>query len=239
MTFNEMISEVQGNLGNRVSGSIGGQTTSTVVMRAINRGLMQCVKLSNPSYYERELVVNLAAGSTTKIAYPTIGGLRIKDIVTAKLTRASDDTTVNIVRTIFKEFIRINSSYFEDTVGIPSSWAVYADYIYLNRVPQEAYNLNLYCEVWPTTLVFGDLNLAMPIGVEWELAVEAFATSQCFAKLQQLESSEYWEKIYESQKATNTRVKRKTDAHGADGQGGYVGDDCVFDPFCHSNRIGG
>ena len=236
MTLTEMVTAVTGNLGNRSEGTIGNESTETVAVRGINIGLPQCVKLANPTAYEKTATLALPSGGDMIYPYPTIEGERIKDIVSYRFTRASDGGRLNVLKVPYPQFVEITSDFARAHQGTPSYWSIFAEEIYINRVPAEDYNLLLYCEVWPKALTLDDANTPLPINTEWELAIEAYATKYCYMKLQQGVQATYWGDIYDEQKSLNTQVKRKVSQRGNGTAGGPSNRD-VLDPFVRSTRV--
>lgn len=235
MTTQDMVNAVQGNLGDRDSGTIGGQATATVVLRAISASVQEAVKLANPTAYEKVHTLAMPSGGAQTYAVPTVEDMKIKDILSYRFLRASDGGTLNVVKVSYPQFIQVTPSMNRGHQGTPSYWSIHGGIIYINRIPAEDYNLEMYCELFPKEVGVADLNLALPIGTEWELCIEAYASYYCFLKLQQAVSASYWKDLYEDQKSTNTQVKRKVNQRG----GGWIAAPSTrseLDPFVYSNR---
>lgn len=217
MTLKDLIDSVLSNVGDRQSGKIGGQTADSAVLQAINFALPQCVKLSDPEYYNRSVQMTLPSGGGMEWDIPTtlIGTKehRIKDIIYTRASRVGG-TGISINKVTWFQFMTVTPDYDQRLSGIPSVLSFREGKMFLNRNPSEDLRLTLFVEVWPRLLTVGDASSSLPIGVEWELALEAFATHYCYLKLQQVKMSEYWRELYDSQRAINTQVGRKTDIRG-------------------------
>lgn len=230
MTFQSLVDTISGNLGDRASGEIGGQPAGTVIIRAANLGIAQCVKSSNPTAYDTTVTLSIPSGGAQEYAFPTVDGQRIKDITGYRFTRDSDDTRVSVTKITYPQFIQVTGSFKQALTGTPSYWSLYKETIYINRVPAEDYTLTLYVELFPKELTTDNLNEALPINAEWEIAAEAYATYYCFLKLQQINDSVYWKGLYEEQRTENTRMIRKKNIRGQ-GMGNMQGGSRVLDPF--------
>lgn len=223
MTLQELTNSVISNLGDRSEGTIGQQTVESVILQGANFALPQCVKLSNPEYYDRTLPLAVIAGGPTEVVIPPVvvgnDNLRVKDIVYYRVSRDSDGTPITMVRKSWFDFLRVTPDYDQQHSGVPAFLAFREGNMYLNRVPEANYNFTLYVEVWPKLMSSSDLSSSLPIDVQWDLALEAYTTYYCYLKLQQTALSAYWKDLYEDQKSVNTQQTRKLDIRG-DGVGG-------------------
>lgn len=218
MTLQDLISSVETNLGDRASGVIGDTAVSTVILNGVNFALPQCVKLANPTYYDKTLSISVASGSATKVTVPSVtvgtSSYRVKDIVHVRTSRAADGTPVTIQKVPWDSFMEVTRNYDQQLSGIPSFMSFREGSIYFDKVPAEAYTVTLFVEVWPRDLTTLDLNVVLPIDPEWALCVEAYTTYYCYLKMQQKTMAVFWEDTYEKQKKVNSQVKRKTDIRG-------------------------
>lgn len=231
MTLQNFIDSIAGNLGDRASGTIGGQNSSTVIIRAANLGLSQCVKLANPDAFTGITTIAMASGGAQEYPLPLVNDQKIKDLTGYRFTRDSDDTTLTVTKIPYPSYIEITRSQLQALGGIPSYWSVYNNTIYINRVPTEDLTLNLYVELWPKELTVSNLNEALPIDTEWELAAEAYATYYCFLKLQQTQDALYWRELHNEQKKENTQVDRKKGIRHQGMASFSGGGNRVLDPF--------
>lgn len=230
MTLESMINQIKGNLGNRSDGTIGAQNIDTAVLQAVNIGIQECAKKSDPREYDATVEISIPAGTAQVIELPLKDGKRIKDIVNLRMVRDSDGTRLTIIRCTYTQFVELTYDQQAEMEGIPSYIAFYGDNIYLNRIPTEDYTLLLYVELWPVPLTIASLTAALPINSEWELAVEAYATHYLFLKLQQTVPAAYWKDLYREQVSQNTGIKRIRDMRGS-GTRAVSGDEYVFNPF--------
>jgi len=226
MTLQQLITSVTNNLGDRASGTIGSETVASVVLQGVNQALPQVVKLANPEYYDRTVKQSIVSGGPTEMPLPPVNfnghDHVIKDLVHLRTSRAADGTPVTLVRKPWYEFMKVTSDYDQQHTGIPSFVAFREGSIFINRVPEEDYNMTLFVEVWPRNLTTSDLEIALPINVFWELAIEAYATYYCYLKLQQAPLAQYWKVLYEEQKTVNSQQTRKTDIRGSGDNGGVI-----------------
>lgn len=214
MTLQEMITTIKSNLGNRSDGTIGTQPVDTAVLHAINIGLQECVKKTDPRDYDSTVEISIPSGTAQVIPLPLVEGRRIKDIVRIRFVRDSDNNQTNIIRCTYDQFIILTPDQLAETEGTPSYISFYKDSIYLNRVPTEDYTLVLYVELYPILLTVENLNEVLPINTEWDLAIEAYATHYCCLKLQQTVQAAYWKDLYREQVKQNTGIKRRRDMRG-------------------------
>lgn len=239
MTLQQLITSVNGNLGDRASGTIGDQSVDSVILQGANFALPQCVKLANPEYYDRTIPLTIPVGSPTEIALPTatINNYehKIKDLVYHRASRGADGTPITFIKKTWMDFLKVTTDYDQQHTGVPTFLAYREGNIYINRVPAESYNLTLFCEVWPRLLTAADNDIELPIGVEWGLALEAYTTYYCYLKLQQAPLSAYWKDLYEDQKSTNSQQTRKTDNRGqGEGSGLVMSGQPFLNPFVRS-----
>jgi hypothetical protein len=240
MTLQDLISSVEVNLGDRASGVIGNVPVATVILAGVNLGLPQCVKLANPTYYDKTATLLLETGSETEFELPpvTINDVahKIKDIVYVRSSRASDGSPVTIQKVTWSEFMEVTRDYDQQLQGVPAFLAYRENKVYINRIPSEDYTLSFFCEVWPANLSPADLQTSLPIDPEWGLAVEAFTTYYCYLKMQQKTMSEFWMNAYEEQKSINSQVKRKQDIRGQGKGGVIVSGNVWLQPFALNYR---
>jgi hypothetical protein len=239
MTLQQLITSVSNNLGDRASGTIGGNSVESVILQGTNHALPQCVKLANPEYYDRTLALTLTAAGGTQVELPpvTIGSKQheIKDIVYHRTSRVADGTPISITKKTWYEFMKVTTDYDQQETGIPCFFAFREGNLYINRIPEEDYTMTLFVEVWPVELTTQDYELSLPINSQWELAVEAYTTYYCYLKLQQAPLATYWKDLYEDQKSVNTQQDRKTDIRGqGDGGGLVMSGNPELNPFVNS-----
>lgn len=239
MTLQQLIDSVNGNLGDRAGGKIGNNTTDSVILQGANFALPQCVKLANPEYYDRTVLINIPVGSSTEIALPPViidgTNHKIKDILYLRTSRAAEGTPLTIIKKTWFEFMLMTPDYDQQLSGVPAFLSFREGNVYINRVPEEEYNLTLFVEVWPKLLTTADLQKDLPIDTSWELGLEAYTTFYCYLKLQQAPLAEYWKDLYEDQKSLNVQQARKTDSRASGDTGGVVlGGSPFLNPFVRS-----
>ncbi|MDB4261294.1 hypothetical protein N9878_00365 [bacterium] len=235
MTLQQLITNIETNLGDRATGVIGNTPVASVILQAVNLSVPQCVKLANPENYDRTLKMTLNAAGGREYDIPTVDGNRIKDITHIRASR-SDGTSLGISKVTFSQFVSMTLDYDQELEGVPSLLAFREGKVIINRIPTETYNLTLFVEVYPIDLTNLDLEVALPIDPEWYLAVEAYATWYCYQKLQQANMAQYWLKTYEDQKNQNNQMVRKKDIRGQGMGGAGSAGNWHLNPFIRSNR---
>lgn len=238
MTNQKMLDNIKDSLGNRSSGRIGSRTVDAVVLDAMNIAIPMCVLESQPDYYNRTCHIDLIVG-TREYALPVIDDdsetIRIKDIYGQRCWR-SNGTEVVMKHVNYAEFLRKVPDFELEVTGTPHLYSLWgkANKLYLDYLPSEALTLTLFVESFPAVITNADLNLAMPLDDQWNLAVEAMGTAYCFLKMQQHEMYALWTDLYEKQKPSIQRMENQK--HGANQSvsssgGGACVSDPVLNPF--------
>lgn len=234
MTTQEMVNSVKVNLGNRVSGTIGGISVDTVVLDGVSKGLQRVLEKHNPEYHNRIATLALTTSArvyTLPVKDTSNNTIRIKDIL---VHRCSESTGVNIPLHLmpFKEFMKSTPDYDQNLTGTPCIMAIWEQKLYLNVIPSQAYTLTLYVEVYPNKLTPSDLNIALPIDENWDLAIESYATSHVYLKLQQGQMAALWQARYEEQMSSTPGSSTKKQQHGVNAHGNPTGlTDPLNNPF--------
>ncbi len=222
MTNQQMLDNVKDNLGNRASGRIGSRDVDTVVLDALNVAVPHCVQEAQPDYYNRTATIAIVQG-TREYELPVVDTdadtIRIKDIYTHRCFRAGN-TEVILHHVNYAEFVRRVPDYALAVEGTPSLFSLWGktNKLHLDYVPWEALTLSLFVEVFPNLIETSDLATALPINEQWNLAVEAKATSYCYLKLQQREMYAIWEDTYLKQKPSIQRQENRKHGHNQGGQ---------------------
>lgn len=216
MTNQEMINAIKDNLGNRASGRIGSRTTDAVVLDALNLAIPHTVIEAQPDYYNRTATLAIIAG-TREYALPTVDtdgdDIRVKDIYSHRMTRAGG-TDVSVTQLNYMNFVKKTSDYELNVTGTPSVFALWgkANKLTFDYVPSENFTLTLYVEVYPNLVAADNLSGALPIDDQWNIVVEAYATKHCYLKMQQTEMYQFWQELYDREKAGITRQENKIDS---------------------------
>jgi hypothetical protein len=213
MTNQEMINSIKDNLGNRTSGRIGSRTVDAVVLDALNLALPHLVVEAQPDYYNRETDVTINIGQRT-YAMPVVDSdddvIRVKDIYSFRMTRA-DGTDIMVQQLNYADFIKRTSDYELNVGGTPSFFSVWGSQnkFTFDYVPAEIFKFRLYVEVYPNTIAADNLSGALPIDDQWNVCVEAYATKHIYLKMQQTEMYQFWQELYDREKAAITRMESK------------------------------
>jgi hypothetical protein len=216
MTNQQMINNIKDNLGNRSSGRIGSRTTDAVVLDALNLAVPHTVLEAQPDYYNRETSINVVAGTRT-YELPTVDTegdtIRIKDIYAHRMFRLSG-TEVIVRQLNYADFVKRTADYDLNFEGTPSYFSLWGknNTLTFDFVPTEIFTLRLYVEVYPNLITSGNLSSALPIDDQWNIVVEAYATKHCYLKMQQTEMYQFWQELYDREKAAVSRQENKLDS---------------------------
>lgn len=237
MTTNDMIISVKTNLGNRVSGTIGGQGVDTVVLGGISKALSKVLLKYNPEYYNRTCTISLTTADKT-YALPTVDTLgntiRIKDIISFRCYTV-DGTNRPLKHINSVEFVKKTADFAQNISGTPYLFTLWEGNLILDYTPTEALTLTMYVESYPKTLTISDVNVALPIEEEWELSIEAYATHYVYLKLQQTVMADQWLNVYKENMGAVPGSVREKHSHGVGIMGvGMSITDPVNNPFVTS-----
>jgi hypothetical protein len=208
-----MINSIKDNLGNRASGRIGSRTVDAVVFDALNLALPHLVVEAQPDYYNREADVIVNIGQRT-YSLPVVDSdeatIRVKDIYSHRLTR-NDGTDVIVAQLNYADFVKRTSDYELNVTGTPSYFSVWGskNLLTFDFIPSEQLTLRLYVEVYPQPIAADNLSGPLPIDEQWNVCVEAYATKHIYLKMQQTEMYQFWQELYDREKAAITRMESK------------------------------
>ena len=221
MTTQDMLNSIKCNIGNRVTGTIGGFPVDTVVLQGINKALYQVLSKYNPDYYNRS--ATLAIDTTNRVyTLPTsdlLGNfIRIKDILSFRCSRA-DGTQVVLAQLNYVDFVKATPNFTLVLTGVPRYFAIWEGKLILDYISSQALTLAMYVESYPITLTISDLNYVLPVEENWEMMIEAYATSHVYLKLQQTQMAQTWMMRYTEQTNTVPGSIRQKQTHGISSMG--------------------
>jgi hypothetical protein len=225
-----MMNNIKDNLGNRTSGRIGSRPVDSVVLDAMNLAIPHTVIEAQPDYYNREASIAVLT-NVRDYPLPTVDvdsdTIRIKDIYSHRMYR-TDGTDVLLKHLSYLEFIKRTSDYALNITGTPSFYALWGktNKLTFDYVPSENFTLTLYVEVYPQPIVTGNLSGPLPIDDQWSMVVEAYATKHCYLKMQQTEMYQFWDELYNREKASISRQenKKQNDNVSVQGTGAHIND---------------
>ncbi len=195
-TGQELVDNVNDHIGNRAEGQIGSRGVEEAILSSLNKGFKNIAKKISLSELQDETEVDI---DDTANAYDkptgTINTLSatIKNVITAVLLE-DGETDGTIMEEVFLDTLdRIEPYKSSEHSGRPFLFSMFADQLILYPYPDTDYTLYLKCNMWPPALT---LTATSPLNDEWDEVVEAYATYDIYAKLQQALDSQAWYKNY-------------------------------------------
>ena len=241
-TGQQIADNVRDHLGNRADGQIGSRGVDDAILASINKGCRAIVKRVNPEELQAELTIDVST-ATNEYAIPTgtVNSLAttIKNIVASPSLLRDGETVGTILRRIYVDTLDKIEPYKDtERTGRPYYYAIFNETVTLYPFPDDDYTVTLRVNLWPPAITLAQLG---PLNDEWEDVIEAYATFDCYAKLQQTQDAASWYGIYKNDfKETRGALINKpdftVDATIRDQeQYSYRGIDPALDPF---SRVG-
>jgi len=196
-TLQNFIDAVTGHLGNRSGGMIGTQSMADSITSSVNNGISKIAKKYRLPVLDRVLYIPVTAG-TVSYDIPLLdlnnNPIRVRNFLNFVYVNDSGDgypltkLSPNRFDTVFPPRSSTNS-------GTPVYYSIFANTIRLYPTPDVSGSLNIKATIWPESI--SNLADVSPLGQEWDDAIEEYATSECFAKLQQSLDAKLWMGVYE------------------------------------------
>jgi hypothetical protein len=238
-----MIDNIASNLGNRNSGVIGNQPVNSVILSAINLAIPHLAQECDPDYYKTTVTISLVAG-TREYTLPTLDDngdtLRIKEIIAYHFYDEDNNQQCIHMRN-FTDLVRGNPNftwgYTLGNTATPTEFSLWdsGTKLIFNYTPDRVYNLRLYVDRYPGTILVANVNEPMPIDDQWIIAIEAYATAHCYLKLQQTQMYQFWQDLYLREKKSINRTEQRNHAHGISASNPTRNiNDPLLDPFARS-----
>ncbi len=203
-TIDTIIGNVKENLGNRSSGVIGGTPVDTVVLKAVNKGFKNIIKVANPTHYNRLAELSLVAG-TAEYAEPVVdldgNTIRIKQLGNVRLNLTGETAVYHTTQITIDQYLSAKVPSTNET-GVPTLYCYHNRKFLFQRYPDSAYNFTMAVKIMPTDFTMGDINTVLPLDEMWEEVIEAYATHYCFSKLQLTKNATYWHSVFSKAKKT-------------------------------------
>jgi hypothetical protein len=195
MTSTEFVTAVKDHIGDRQSGRIGSQTVDAACLASVNKAIRHIAKIPNFNPAEQQESGNIAVTSGNySYSTPTFTHGTIKSIISVT-SQASGETTGRFL----EELPRVSfSKYFplmdSSRTGRPNSFTMqHKTTILLYPWPDGNYTVSMLVNCFPNELGLGEDS---PYDEIWDEAIEAYATFDVFAKLQQTQDASSWFAIY-------------------------------------------
>ncbi len=233
MTGTEFTTAVKDHVGDRQSGHIGSRTVDEAVLDSVNKGQRYICKRVNIQELQQSLTIDILS-SDYSYALPTpTGSSTIKSILTVTLKQDSE-TTGRILKRLS---LGLKVSWFpimsSSRTARPIYYSYFAGSIELYPWPDDDYTAYLRVNTYPVDMVAATES---PMGDEWDSAIEAYATYDIFAKLQQTQDALNWWKIFWQEYKETIGVVNKNpdliqDMETIDHGGTNLGYEAGLDPF--------
>ena len=197
-TVQDIIDRVKDNLGNRNTGTIGSRTVDVAILDNINKCVIQIAKSKKHiAAFERKISIPVTvAGYEYTIPSTDVDGnvIRIKKIIKMVSVRGSETTGYPIDRIHPLRRDTLFPLTNTTRVGRPTLYSAYGTKFEFYPFPDNSYTVTGRVVIWPSALTA--VSTSTGLGEEFDDVVEANATSNSFASLQQLEDAKYWDDQY-------------------------------------------
>lgn len=199
-TVQSIIDNVKDHLGNRASGYIGSRATETVILDAINLGVLKISKSKKHIACFEKLVSIAVTSGDYQYAMPvldTLGtSIKIKKFLRFVIRKPAETTGYTVSRISPFQRDRIFPLTNTSHQGRPAYYSIYGSLIELYPFPDDTYTMTGRAIVYPNTLIATSPETSL--GMEFDDVIEEFATGECFARLQQQEDASAWFTRYAS-----------------------------------------
>ena len=192
-TGSELITAVTGNIGNRSTGKIGGQTVSDAILGHINDSMMSIAKEFDPSELEKLYSVDVTT-STNQYSLPSSEG-DIKNMVIVRLLSDGESNHSVLTRLSQQRWLSFFTDNTSAVAGRPSEYYVHGGVINLYPYPEDDYTLQIFCNVWPTYFTTDMISQAHPLGAKWDDFIVKDVTYRTQHSLQQIKDAELWHRL--------------------------------------------
>jgi len=200
MTGQELIDAVKSHLGDRSSGMIGSIAVDTAVMNSVNKGLLRIGKKYNTKVLQRNLSLTVT-DAAYRYAEPVLDSdgttaISIKNYIKLVSVRSGETTGQPLVKLTTWRRDQLFPVTNISVTGRPQYYSVFASYLEFYPYPEDDYTISIRANIWPTKYTASNVDQVHPLGEQWDEALEAFATHDCFAKLQQSDDAASWYVIF-------------------------------------------
>lgn len=212
MLISKLISNIQSNLGNRASGTIGTKPVNTAILDAINETLRRLPVVAFPEYAERILRLTLDAGKFA-YDYPTKDindvSVRMLDILSHQLYD-SGDNRLSLNYETGREFDSIhNYLRTNDSVGAPTCMMRYGKKLYFSPTPDASYTLYLRSRCTVADITAEQVGEELFVSDDWLLPLQAHATFLLYTTLQQTALASFWYTNYEDTRKETEHLRER------------------------------
>lgn len=196
-TGQQVVEDIKDHIGGRANGQIGSRGVDEACLTSVNKATRNCVKTFNPQELESSIEIAITAG-TFEYAIPTstVNSITasIKNIVSLPSLQLNNETTGTYLNRIYVHTLDKLEPYRDvNRTGRPYIYVIFSKNIILYPVPEDTYTLRMKVNLFPPDIILSQLTILDDI---WNDAVEAYATFDVFAKLQQTQDAKTWYGIY-------------------------------------------
>lgn len=239
MTTTEMVTLIKDHIGDRQTGFIGSQTVDAACLASVNKALRVITKIPNFNPEEQQEEQNLSlVTSAYSYTMPTFTHGTLKSIISAVMKQTSETTGRSLIEIPISTF----QTWFPIVDSSMTGRPVYFTFYHKTTVrfypyPDSTYTVTFLANCFPAELA---LAVDLPYDEIWDEAIEAYATFDVFAKLQQTQDAVNWRKIYKDARIETLGALRKYPSRALDinlkTKNINLGREPGLDPFIRSVR---
>jgi hypothetical protein len=208
MTTTELVTAVKDHIGDRQTGMIGSQTVDNACLASVNKAIRKIATI--PNFNPDELVESQSLALTSSnysYTLPTFTHGTVKSIAYITSNQTSETEGRDLIELSQIQAARLFALMDSSRTGRPSHyWIFHKTTIKFYPWPDSTYTANIIANCYPNELALG---LDTPYDEIWDEAIEAYATFDVFAKLQQTQDAATWFKIWTTVKFDTLGALRK------------------------------
>ncbi len=201
LTGTELVENVRGHLGDRDSGKIGSLDVDESVRRSLNKGILFLGRKFNIPDLARTIEIGVTTSTHIYTIPITQDGedLKVKlgSISSVQAKKSGDDRFLRVIGLDWRTLRgRIGETASAIQTGRIVIYAIRGRKIYFHPFPNDSYTVNIECYIFAPTFTSSSLSNVTGLGEEWDDVIEAYATYDLWAGLQQSTDTEFWKLRY-------------------------------------------